>query len=72
MEKEDQDRLQRIEETIFLSIKKDVLEELGDEEWVGDSKQNQFADLKVATYLKQSFAEYKKNKPESSKAFFKF
>ena len=48
------------------------MEELGDEEWVGDSKQNQCADLKVATYLKQSFAEYEKNKPESSKAFFKF
>ena len=72
LDEEDKVKFLKIEETIFLSIKKDILEELGDDEWVGSSEQQSLADFKVAICLKKSFAEYEKNKAKSSKTFFKF
>ena len=66
LDEEDKVKFLKIEETIFLSIKKDILEELGDDEWVGSSEQQSLADFKVAICLKKSFAEYEKNKAKSS------
>ena len=71
-EKDVENKLLCVEETIFLSIKLEVLEELGDDEWDGNIKQQRLADLKVAVYLKHCFKDYEKNRPKSSKTFFKF
>ena len=66
------ERLQKIEQSIFRNIVKEVEQELG-EDWGGSKEQNQVGDLKVAQSVKRSFKTYETSrKKKSEKKYFKF
>ena len=60
-----------MEMNVFKNILKEIENEIG-HPWEGSKKENELADLKVAISIKNSFANYEKNKSKTDQLFFKF
>ena len=62
--------LRDIEEDMFRKTKVDVVNATGP--WIGSSEQNKMADLKISTFVRNSFKSYEKSRPIGEKSYFKF
>ena len=62
--------LRDIEEDMFRKTKVDVVNATGP--WIGSSEQNKMADLKISTFVRNSFKTYEKSRPIGEKSYFKF
>ena len=63
-------KLRDIEEDLFRKTKGDVENAAGP--WIGSSKQNKMADVKISNLVRNSFKSYEKSIPTGEKSFFKF
>lgn len=71
MDAEDANRLADIELGIFGNIVKEV-EKQTKHEWSGSLKENKLADERVASCIRNSFANYEKDRKADSPSYFKF
>ena len=55
---------------MFRKTKVDVVNATGP--WIGSSEQNKMADLKISTFVRNSFKSYEKSRPIGEKSYFKF